>query len=474
MKRLIFIALVLSPFKIWAIDDSVSVDTSSILTFDEFITRVYEHHPIGQQALLKTQQAEFNEMQSRGIFDPKLKAKWNGKEFDEKEYYDKLAAELSVPTKYGIDFRAGYTLNSGEYLNPADYTPDAGLMYAGASLNVLQGLLIDERRAQLKQAGVYYKMMQAEKDILLNDLVYQSGLAYWKWFVAFNKLNIYNKALQLSEERLKAVKSSSFLGDVPSIDTVEATIQYQNRLIQTNQAEIEFLNATAYLEVFLWQDGLYPLNLEVGTHPYLWEDLSIEQVDSSITAKMEEFAVNHPKQQLMQYKIDALEIENRLKKDKYKPQLNVNYNFLSEATFESSNTYINPENYTVGMTFSMPLFLRKERGAVKLNEVKIQESRYKAVENQAHLEYKIQAAANEWKVSVDQIAIATDMVVQSKLLLTGENKLYTTGESSLFMVNSREMNYISAKLKLLDWVYKNQKAKLSAGYAMNVLTKDLN
>lgn len=474
MKKLVFVMLGLFPAWLLANGDSVYIDSSSLLTFDEFIARVYEHHPIGQQAFLKTQQAEYNEMQARGTFDPKLKGKFSGKEFEEKDYYDKLAAELSVPTKYGIDFRAGYTLNSGEYLNPADNTPDAGLMYAGASLNVLQGLLIDERRAQLKQAGVYYKMMQAEQDVLLNDLIFQSGLAYWKWFVAFNKLNIYNKAVQLSADRLKAVKSASYLGDVPSIDTVEATIQYQNRLIQANQAEVDFLNATAYLEVFLWQDGIYPLNIEAGTHPYLWEDLSIEEMDASISAKMEEFAANHPKQQLMQYKIDALEIENRLKRDKYKPQLNVNYNFISEATFESSNTYINPENYTVGMTFSMPLFLRKERGAVKLNEVKIQESRYKAVENQAQLQYKIQAAANEWMMSVNQIEIATNMVTQSHLLLKGENSLYTTGESSLFMVNSREMNYISAKLKLLDWVYKNQKAKLSAGYAMNVLTKDLN
>ena len=47
--------------------------------------------------------------------------------------------------------------------------------------------------------------------------------------------------------------------------------------------------------------------------------------------------------------------------------------------------------------------------------------------------------------------------------------MFNNGESSLFMVNAREMNYIGARIQLLDIQVKNAKSVLGASYAAGIL-----
>ena len=43
------------------------------------------------------------------------------------------------------------------------------------------------------------------------------------------------------------------------------------------------------------------------------------------------------------------------------------------------------------------------------------------------------------------------------------------GKTSLFMINSREMSYINAQLKLNEIINKNKKAALDAEYSFGLL-----
>jgi hypothetical protein len=54
-------------------------------------------------------------------------------------------------------------------------------------------------------------------------------------------------------------------------------------------------------------------------------------------------------------------------------------------------------------------------------------------------------------------------------LWESEKRLFEQGESSLFMMNSREMSMINARLKLNEMIYKNQKALLEADYSFGLL-----
>ena len=47
--------------------------------------------------------------------------------------------------------------------------------------------------------------------------------------------------------------------------------------------------------------------------------------------------------------------------------------------------------------------------------------------------------------------------------------MFEIGESSLFMVNSREMDYIQAQLKLIELISKNQTAYIGTLHALGTL-----
>lgn len=57
------------------------------------------------------------------------------------------------------------------------------------------------------------------------------------------------------------------------------------------------------------------------------------------------------------------------------------------------------------------------------------------------------------------------MAADLNVLLQGERRKFEVGESSIFMVNTREIAYINAQIKLIEFINKNQQSALSTYYA---------
>ena len=83
---------------------------------------------------------------------------------------------------------------------------------------------------------------------------------------------------------------------------------------------------------------------------------------------MDSLLVNHPEFAQAQLKLESLEVDRRFQSEMLKPELNLKYNFLSNNAGAETDILLN--NYTVGVQFSMPLFLRKERGTLKMTDRK--------------------------------------------------------------------------------------------------------
>ena len=238
---------------------SLAQADSSVLSFESFISLVKNHHPVALQAEIKAEMGLANLRSARGNFDPKLQADLAQKYFEDKEYYDLGEGKLKIPTWFGIELEGGYERNEGQFLNPENTVPASGLWFAGISVPVGEGLFIDERRASLRKAQAMVKQNEAERDALLNELLMNAGYAYWDWFNAYYNLKIYEEALVVTQQRLDAVKLGAELGDRPDIDTLEAGIQQQNRELNLQQAQLEYRNATAFLSIYLWQEGVIPV-----------------------------------------------------------------------------------------------------------------------------------------------------------------------------------------------------------------------
>ncbi|MEO0581876.1 MAG: TolC family protein [Bacteroidota bacterium] len=457
----------------WAQDEVKDTDSLQVLSFDSFMERVLDHHPLSMQANIQVDKGRAELQQARGAFDPKLLQTTNQKYFDDKQYYSLIDGGFKIPTWFGIEVKGGYEQTSGVFLNPENSLPDAGLWYAGVTVPIGQGLFIDKRRASLQQAKIVQQSTQAQRDALLNELLYEAGQVYWAWFEAYSILQVFEEGLDLAMTRYEFVKKGAALGDRPSVDTLEAGIQVQNRQLNLQEATLAYINFTRELEVFLWERGIVPLEVDSATVPQVVDPAQVNSNLPWSTMDVDTFLSQHPQLRQTQFAIDQLEVDQRWAREQLKPIINVTYNALSEPVGGEVMPMYSINDYKWGLEFSFPIFLRKERGKIEMNRLKIQEKRLEFDNKQENIRFKVEASFNEWNITREQIQLYERTVRDYNGLLGAERQLFRVGESSLFLVNSRERSYLSARVKLIELIQKNQKSQLKTRYNLGILGQEV-
>lgn len=439
----------------------------SQLTFSDqrFYELVVNNHPLAKQANLKPAIGKYSVLKAKGGFDPKLDNQINQKYYDGTNYYSYLNAGLKIPTWYGIEVKSGFETNNGTYLSSQDKTPAGGLWYGGVSVNLGEGLFIDQRRAELFKAKIYQNSTLFEQRLQLNELLYEAGYAYWNWVLAYHSMEIMQESYQLANERYEGIRRTAEVGDRPGIDSVEAIIQVQSRETLLLNYATDFKNNGYNLSTFLWTENLEPLELDSTTVPVSLDSVNLESSMLIAENTMDSLVINHPYLKINEFKIQSLEVDNRLKREQLKPDLALQYNFLNEPVNYNPFNDFSINNYKWGLTFEMPIFLRKERGDVALSNLKIQDEKFNLQNNKAYIEYKIRKAMADYSNGLAQISIYQKTVDDSGKLLEAEKQMFDAGESSLFLINQRELAFIQARLKLIESQVKLQQAKLSLSYA---------
>ncbi len=434
---------------------------SLVLGFREYLGYVKKYHPVLKQANLTIDMAQAEVMRARGGFDPKVELDYDRKQFKGSEYYDLLNATFKIPTWYGVELKANFEQNEGDFINPERTVPIDGLYSAGVSFSLGQGLLMNERMATLKKAKLFREQTEADREILVNTILYQASLAYFEWLRAYNEVSVYDDILDNAFQRFAGVKRSSEVGETAVIDTVEAKISYQNRSLGLEQARVKFMKRSLELSNFLWLNNNVPLELQPDVVPTETIDAEIDLTLNVTGTPLSDFTLEtHPKLRSLNYKIDGLEIDRRLKGNKLLPVIDLNYNFITE-TPGTANSFNNGE-YKGGLRFAFPLFLRKERGEYKLAKFKVADANFEFSATQLSLQNKITALYNELESFKTQNQLITEIVANYEQLLAAEERKFSFGESSIFLVNSREQKLIEGKLKQVEIQNKflNTKARL--------------
>jgi outer membrane protein TolC len=449
---------------------SPAQDSLIVLGQDWFVAMVLNYHPVARQSELILETGEFGLKKARGKFDPYLFANMDEKQFEEREYFSILGTGLKVPTWFGVDVKFGYDRNSGYYLNPENNIPVNGLLYGGISVPLGEGLFIDERRKIVRQAKLFSEYTRVEQTRILNDLLLDALEGYWNWVRAYNQLLIYRDFVDLALERFYGIRESYNQGDLPAIDTLEAYIQVQNRRIGENQSLIEYQKATLDLSNFLWFDNDIPLEISEGLVPPRMNDVSADAgiTQENLNAVLQGIENNHPELQLYEYKLADLQIEQAWKREKIKPTINLNYNFLNDAQnpgFEG----LGFNDYKWGLEFSMPLLFRSEVGDLRLTQIKMKEAEFGRSQKSLEITNKVLAFYQQLQNLVDQVNLYGENVVNYERLLQGERRKFEEGESSLFLINSREVSFIDAQIKQLDIKTKTRVTWLSYFWASGIL-----
>lgn len=444
-----------------------------MLSYDAFMQRVVAHHPVVQQGQLLVAQGEANILKARGGFDPKLAGDLSQKQFNDSRYYNIAEGALKVPTWFGIEGKVAYQQADGTYLNPERTVPDAGLWLAGVSVPLGEGLFMDQRRAALRQAQTMLKANKAERQSMVNDLLLEAAKAYWEWQAAYRQMRILDNAVQLALNRYNFTIVSFQQGDKPAIDTTEAYLQVQQLQLMYNEAAVAFRNAGLQLSTFLWLERGIPLEVTEAAIPDTAPTVATPlPVADSLQQWVAQLANQHPDLLQYRFKLEALDIQRQLRLEQLKPDLFVTYNFLTSTVGGDEIIAGTLENYKFGITFQMPLFMRKERGNLRAAQLKWQSAALALEQKTLEQTNKVEAYINTLSNLNNQLTLVSEMVTNYERMVTAERQLFRQGESSLFLVNSREQKYINAALKQVELQVKYQKARAGLSWASGRLYRE--
>lgn len=420
---------------------------SEVLTYSEFLGYVKKFHPRIKQANLILEEGEAQLMRARGAFDPKIEVDYEEKQFKGSEYYSILNSSFKIPTWYGIEVKASFDNAEGIYVNPQLTTPNSGLTSVGVTLPLGQGLWINQRMTDLRIGKLQVQLSEAEQRLAAVEVLYDASVVYFDWLKMYNELKLYQSYLDFAETRYKGIITLIEQGDKPAIDSIEAGIIIKNRQINLQDAEVKLMKAKLDLATFLWienvpvelQDNIIPDTLLQNT---IVQDLPFERIETNAIA-----TESHPKIQSLQRKIDILTLDRQLKANLLLPKLDVGYYYLSEPSYFDNYRW---EDYKVGLNFTFPIFLRKERGTLKLAKLKLQDSQLDLSLERLQLDNKMKAGKAEITALQNQIEITSTLVNDYNTMLQSEERLFSFGESSIFLINSRENSLIASLISQIN------------------------
>lgn len=442
--------------------------SAQVLRADAFIQLVRANHPMVRQALIGVQKAEADLLSAKGGFDPLMGMDASRKTFDGKNYYFYTNPEIKVPTWIGANIKAGLENNGGQFLTEEATAGQSS--YLGLEMPVAKGLLLDKRRATLQQARIYRDMSEQEQLNMLNNLLFDAYQVYWQWTGQYQLYNIYSKFVSIAQDRFRLVKIAFENGDRATIDTIEALTQLQQFQLVQNEALLTLTNTTLELSNYLWdeRDSVYLLPPQVVPDTLQFMQYALLPPAEEILKQ----AINtNPLLRTYDFKLNALEVDRKLKQQNLLPEVNLKANLLNSGynVFKGWNSALFQNNYVWGIDVKFPLFIRESRGEYKKSVLKIKETNYELSLKRREVENKVRSYLNETQQLAQQLQIAQSAYRNFQSLLNAEYFRFRNGESSLFLVNTRENKVIETAEKMISLRIKYLKSRYAIDWASGLL-----
>lgn len=463
-KYLFFLIVFLGSKDIYAQKDSVTLNVEQVLEI------VRQYHPTVKQANINIEKSIADIRIARGAFNPVISSSVAGKTFNNTNYYEHLNPNITIPTWYGVEVTAGLENLSGDRLNPSQTKGETS--YLGVSIPLLKNLVMDKRRAYLKQSAIFKDMAYSEQQALVNTILMEAASKYWEWVEAYQAYEIVKENLIISQRRLEMVKATFQNGERPAIDTVEAMSQYQAFEFQKNQSWLKFQNEGLELSAFLWQSGNIPYQLPENIIPQNgWDnEAAIQSFQLNLPDLLASARQFHPELQLYSQKLDILEIDKKLKFQELLPKLDFKYNHLSKGyNVLASEGFLFRNNYQYGLKLEMPVPFSQGRGEYKKANLKIEEAKIAQSQKSLSIELKIKSYYNEFLAMRNQVQLQSKMLANFEKLLKAEETLFQNGESSLFLINTRENKVLETQRKLIELKTKYFKTVYALQYSAGLL-----
>jgi outer membrane protein TolC len=413
------------------------VKAQESLTLNEAFAWALNNHPVATMADAVEARGAAALLRSKGAFDPKVAGSYDRKQFLGKEYFDIVDAGVEWQSPYAVKVMGGYESARGIFLNPERTVPSGGQTYLAVKLPLLQGLITDAARIDRQRGDIAVERQLALADVVRNELRYDLATRYAQWLFANRALVINQQTEDLLETYLRDTRELFRQGDKPAVDTLEASIYLATQRLATRQAQVDAQMAKLAFSEMYWP-------LEEADQPVSPEGTFL------VLPELTDWATRQPELRELQLAITDYQLEQRLKREKLKPKLDVSYYLLGNALElpAAGDQFGGPfgRAYKVGATASYPIFNRKARGDVELGQLKIAEGEAKLAGKQQSLEVKADAYRQAVAAYNEQLNQAESLIGQNNRLLAAERELFRLGESTQFLLNVRQQHLQKALL----------------------------
>lgn len=412
----------------------------SIESMKPYLTK---ENPYIYSALVKKSISQEQLHYVEGEYDTKVVAKYDEKKYPvtEGSYY---SVSLEKPTELGIDLSLGYRYAEGtqEYNNIK--TGDNGEFILGAMIPLVSVLnQIDQRRlrlslAQMNLQNTEYAYKEHMRKFYFTLLSEYYTLLYTKGIVDTTKSLV--QKVTLREAFIKKSIASGKLSQASIIEVQQQIITRKRALLSAQRAyENRLTNFLKYL-------NLTQENFNARYH--LASLIKPVQKDFDFKEALEHAIQKRPDLQMIQMKIDKLQVENKNNERLQYPEFDVGlygvYDVNNESGFKVSLNMRFPLAQT--QYSSKNAQIRESINMVR-NEKKIQ---------LLELTSDLQNIITSLNIVTKNIEAVEEEIQLLQKLESLEKRKYELGSSSLFLLNQREIQTTLAQKKALEYILEYQ------------------
>lgn len=429
---------------LWSLSP-LPVLAASPSSLQELLAVSVTHYPKIQAATAQREANEAAVMQAKGAFDATLE---NSSSIRAAGYYDGnyTSSKVVKPLMdYNARVSAGYRVSDGRFpiYDDYNYTNSGGEFNVELFFSLLRDRDIDDERLQLWNSQL--QVTKAEQEVLLSKIATQRAAmtAYYEWIAASQILAIQQELIDLAKERQQALKAKYNHGDIAAITVTENEQYLFRREGQLIDAKRLYQNAAVNLSLY-WRDAegnpIVPQGIGSKDFP-----VPTGGADAMEKVAAEELYHLRPELKLIEAEIETQKNEMQAAENSLLPRTDIT---LRTAQDVGSGSFTRDEaEHIVGLNISIPLQRRFGEGRASKARAKLraleQEQRFlrdQIAQQLQYLENDLHAAERSIEWSSKEVEVANQMQ-------RSESKLFASGGSDYFLLNMREEQRATAKVK---------------------------
>lgn len=391
-----------------------------------------------------------------GAFDPKLQMKYLKKTGNKDSDIFSTSVAQQTPL-WGSDYEVGYRRGVGgfEVYEENSKTLSGGEAFVRLSIPLLRNGYIDQFRTELSNADLELETRRAVRSTTEQKVVEIALGKYWKWIVAYKKLQVYARLLHIAQKRGLWLGKQAGSGAISEIKIIDNKRLILDRKIELLAAEQEFQAAALdFSQYHLSPTGepSLPQVSQIPKDPFNWKDVRPDFATDWIDSALK----NRPDLRVIQLALQKNENLRNLADNQFLPELNLSADLSQDIGNGSTDKRPFESKFTIELKFPLPF--RKERGEI----VKQDQKSIMLSQKQLLLRNQVKTSVMEYQMNLEsiyrQIQVSLDEIELSKRLESAERVRFKSGASNLIDVNLREAVTAKALLRSINLLARYQQA----------------